>query len=167
MCREHISVRKELALQQLQCVDKGQCKIQWLQTIYNEKWTSTQKQIPRENEKFDLLSANKFLYSMCKYRGLFFDITSTNIGALFNTTYCTHEVSQSVRCFGAHFWEFASGRGVTRGARANNVPGADSLGGAEKSQQSRKYFLQYSTLLQKDLTVEHGGGKLVSCPGAI
>jgi len=30
-----------------------------LQTIYNVKWTFTQKQIPRQNEKCNLLSANK------------------------------------------------------------------------------------------------------------
>jgi len=34
------------------------------------KWTATQKQIPRQNEKFNLLSANKVsLYSTCKEKG--------------------------------------------------------------------------------------------------
>jgi len=54
------------ASQQLQCVFKEQCKITCYQTIYNVKWSFTQKQIPRQNEEFNLLSANKFLHSMCK-----------------------------------------------------------------------------------------------------
>jgi len=42
------------------------------------------------------------------------------------------------------------------------------VGDAEKFQQCRKYFLQYSIhLLLKDLKFEHGGAKLASCPGAI
>jgi len=43
-------------------------------------------------------------------------------------------------------------RGVTRGARGHNSPGAESLtgrqitvGGAEKTQQCHKHFLEYST----------------------
>jgi len=37
-----------------------------LQTICNVKWTFTQKQIPRQNEKFNLFSENKVLHSICK-----------------------------------------------------------------------------------------------------
>jgi len=40
-------------------VDKQEYKIKWLQKIYDMKLTSTQKQIPRQNEKFDLFSANE------------------------------------------------------------------------------------------------------------
>jgi len=47
------------ATQQLQCLDKEQLIIKWFQTIYSVKWTFTHEQIPRQNEKFDLLSANK------------------------------------------------------------------------------------------------------------
>ena len=36
------------------CVDKEQFKINWLQTVYNAKLTFTQKQIPRQNEEFNL-----------------------------------------------------------------------------------------------------------------
>jgi len=32
--------------------------------------------------------------------------------------------------------------GVARGEEGHNAPGGESLGGAEKSQQRRKYFLQ-------------------------
>jgi len=38
---------------------KKQFNIKRLQIIYSVKWTSTQKQITRQNEKFNLLSANK------------------------------------------------------------------------------------------------------------
>jgi len=58
--------------QLVECVDKEQFKIQWLQAFYSVKWTLTQKQIPRENEKFNLLSAIKFVYSMSKIQGPFF-----------------------------------------------------------------------------------------------
>ena len=44
---------------------KKQCNIQWLQIIYSVKWTSTQKQITRKNEKFNLLSANKVSVIAC------------------------------------------------------------------------------------------------------
>ena len=42
--------------QPLQCVDREHFKIKWPQAIYNAKWTFTQKQITKQNEKFDLLS---------------------------------------------------------------------------------------------------------------
>ena len=40
-------------------LDKEQLKIKWLQTTYNVKLTFTQKQIPTQNEKFNLFSSNK------------------------------------------------------------------------------------------------------------
>jgi len=40
------------------CVNKEQFKIEWLQTIYSVNHTFTQKQIPRQNEKFNFFSAN-------------------------------------------------------------------------------------------------------------
>ena len=40
-------------------LDKELFKIKWLQTTYNVKWTFTQKQIPTQNEKFNLFSSNK------------------------------------------------------------------------------------------------------------
>jgi len=46
-------------VQELQCVDKEQFKIKLLQKICNVKWTFKQKQIHRQNETFNLLSANK------------------------------------------------------------------------------------------------------------
>ena len=45
--------------QQIQCVGKEQFKIKWPQIIHSVKRISTQKQIPRQNEKFNLISANK------------------------------------------------------------------------------------------------------------
>jgi len=64
-------------------------------------------------------------------------------------------------------------RGVTSvGQGGSNFPGAGPLwgrrmaaGGAEKSQQCHKYFLQRRTFACKDLRLEHGGAKLASCPG--
>ena len=47
---------------------------------------------------------------------------------------------------------------VEREQGEHNASGAESLGGAEKSQQCRKYFLQYTTFAP-------GGAKFVSCPG--
>jgi len=47
------------APQQFERVDKQQFKTKWLQTIYNVKCTFMQKQIPRQNEKFTLVSMNK------------------------------------------------------------------------------------------------------------
>jgi len=49
------SVRK-LIPQQLEFVDKEQVKIKWLQKFSYAKWTFMQKQIPRQNEKFNLVS---------------------------------------------------------------------------------------------------------------
>jgi len=40
-----------------------------------------------------------------------------------------------------------------------------AAGGAEKSQRCHKCFLQHSTFASKDLSFEHGGAKLASCPG--
>jgi len=40
--------------------DKEQFEMKWLETIYNVKLTFMQNQISRQNEKFNLLSANKF-----------------------------------------------------------------------------------------------------------
>jgi len=58
-----------------------------------------------------------------------------------------------------------------RGKEEHNSPGAESLwgrrmtaGDAEKSQHFHKYFNTVQ-LLPKDLRFEHGGAKLVSCPG--
>jgi len=45
------------APQQFECLDKEQFKIKWLQTIYNAKCTFTQKPIPRQNEKCNLVLA--------------------------------------------------------------------------------------------------------------
>jgi len=42
------------ASQQLECVDKEKLKIKWLQTIYSMERTFTQKQIPRQYERFNL-----------------------------------------------------------------------------------------------------------------
>ena len=55
-------------------------------------------------------------------------------------------------------------RGVTRGEREHNSS-AESLRGAKKSQQCDKHFFKTVHLLPKDLRFEHGGAKLVSCPG--
>jgi len=46
--------------------DKEQSKIQRLQTIYKVKITSTQKRIPRQIDKINLISPIHFLYSICK-----------------------------------------------------------------------------------------------------
>jgi len=56
-------------------------------------------------------------------------------------------------------------RGVTRGSRGHNFPGAESLCGRRKSQQCHKYFLQYRTFASERLRFEHGRVKLASCPG--
>jgi len=45
------------APQQFECLDKEQFEIKWLQTIYNAKCTFTQKPIPRQNEKCNLVLA--------------------------------------------------------------------------------------------------------------
>jgi len=39
---------------------------------FSMKWTFTQKQIPKQNETFNLFSVNKFLYSMFKIQGSIF-----------------------------------------------------------------------------------------------
>ena len=46
--------------------DKEQFKRKRLQTIYKVKITSTQKQIPRQIDKINLISPMHLLYSMCK-----------------------------------------------------------------------------------------------------
>jgi len=68
-----------------------------------------------------------------------------------------------------------SDRSVTRGARGRNSPSAESLWGREttaggtespKSPNSVTSTLFNTVhLLPKDLTFEHGGAKLASCPG--
>jgi len=40
-----------------------------------------------------------------------------------------------------------------------------TAGGAQKYQQSHRYFLQYANLLPNDIRFEHGDAKLASCPG--
>jgi len=52
-----------------------------------------------------------------------------------------------------------AGRGVTRGARGNNAPGAESLGGAEKSKQRCITFFDTVHLLPNKLFALH----LASC----
>ena len=47
------------APQQFKCVENEHFKTKWLQTIYSAECTFTQKQIPRQNEKFTLVSTNK------------------------------------------------------------------------------------------------------------
>ena len=54
-------------------LDKEQFKIKWLQTIYNMKWTSTQKQIHIQNEKFNLRRAIQFCIACIKYRVPFWE----------------------------------------------------------------------------------------------
>jgi len=57
--------------QQMKCADEEQCKVKLLQAIYSVKWTFKQNQIPRQDEKFNLLSANKVSVSMCKHTAIF------------------------------------------------------------------------------------------------
>ena len=45
--------------QQVECTDKEQSEVKWLQKIYYVKCTFSQKQIPKQNEKCNLVSANK------------------------------------------------------------------------------------------------------------
>ena len=47
------------------------------------------------------------------------------------------------------------------------VQGGHHALGAEKSQQVRKYILQYNTFASVRPEGESGGAKLISCPGAI
>ena len=61
------------------CVDKKQFKIKWLQTIYKVKITSTQKRIPRQIEKINLISGIKLCIAIAKYRGPVFDIMHRGI----------------------------------------------------------------------------------------
>ena len=63
-------------------------------------------------------------------------------------------------------------RGVTRGERGHNYPGAESLWGrritaegAENPNSITSAFFNTLHLLPKDLRFEHGGAKLASCPG--
>jgi len=72
------------------------------------------------------------------------------------TQHCTQDQSQQTQARQA-----LSTREVTKGRQKKQraqVP--------EKSQQCRKYLLQYSMVysLPKDLRFTHGGAKLVSCP---
>jgi len=62
-------IMRKGALQQLQRVNKEQFKIKWLQTICNVKRAS------RQNENLTCFQQLKFLYSMYKIWGPFFDIT--------------------------------------------------------------------------------------------
>jgi len=53
-----------------------------------------------------------------------------------------------------------------RSEGGHNSPGAESLQGAPKSPNNvTSTFFNTVHLLQKDLMFEHGGAKLVSCPG--
>jgi len=61
----------------------------------------------------------------------------------------------------------AWGRGVVRGVKGEQFPVAESpwgreitAWGAEKAQQCRKYFLQYSQFASENLKFEHRGDKL-------
>jgi len=71
-------------------------------------------------------------------------------------------------------------RGVTRGERGHNYPGASYYGGAEslregritaegaeKFQQCHKYFLQYTTFASEISQVRTWGPNLLLAPGAI
>ena len=51
---------------------------------------------------------------------------------------------------------------VTRENEEHNAPGAETLVGAEKSQQCRKYFLQYSTFASETPQIRTCGAKLAS-----
>ena len=56
-------------------------------------------------------------------------------------------------------------RGVTRGARGHDSPGAESLPGAPKSPSNvASTFFSRVYLGPKDLRFGHGGAKLASCP---
>jgi len=60
------------------------------------------------------------------------------------------------------------GQGGTIPQAQNNCRGRQmSVGGAEKSQQFHKYFLQCSKFPSERPRVRTWGAKLVSCPGAI
>jgi len=61
-----VKIRQELcanvpkgAPQQIQSADKEQLKSKWFQSNYSVKLTFTQKQIPRQKQKFNLLSVNE------------------------------------------------------------------------------------------------------------
>jgi len=60
---------------------------------------------------------------------------------------------------------FSCGQGRNEGGKGPQCPGLRISVGVEKSQQCRKYFLHYSTFTSERLRFEHGGAKLVSCPG--
>jgi len=53
------------APQQLECVHKKQFKVKRFQAFYNAKCAFAQKQIPRQNEKGNLVSAKSFCVA-CK-----------------------------------------------------------------------------------------------------
>jgi len=76
----------------------------------------------------------------------------------------TYKVLQYINfSFCTHFQKSWAQR---RNEEEHNYPGGESLRGAEKFQQCRKYFLHYSTFpSKKPYRFEHGGAKLVSCPG--
>ena len=49
-------------------------------------------------------------------------------GALFKTTYCTHELTHISRCFGTPFWEFASGLKILIYTHAISRPFSKTFG---------------------------------------
>jgi len=56
-------------------------------------------------------------------------------------------------------------RSITRGAREAQITGHRIQKGAEKPNNGARTFFNAVNLLPKDLRFEHGGAKLVSCPG--
>jgi len=61
------------------------------------------------------------------------------------------------------YWPDNHGR--NEGCKGVTIPRASSHWGGEKSQQCRSAFCNTVYLLPKDLRFEHGGAKLVPCPG--
>ena len=67
--------------------------------------------------------------------------------------------------FSVHFPIFiAHHQGVKRRGKGGAIPRAPNHCGGGKKSQSHKHFLQYNTLLARDLRFKHGGAKFVSCP---
>jgi len=66
-------------------------------------------------------------------------------------------------------FQFSAGRGIMRGEWGTipRAPTHCSAGAAEKSQQCRKYFLQYSICFRKILGSNMGAPNLFLAPGAI
>ena len=73
-----------------------------------------------------------------------------------------HAFHQHCLCVATKTFRVLRGGAYRGRQKRHNAPGGESLSGAEKSQQCRKYFL---FVLPKDHRFENGGARLVSCPG--